>query len=266
MISSFYPIAIILGAFVGSFLNVVILRLPRGESIITPRSYCPICNNLIRWYDSIPIISWLALGKKCRNCHQKISIQYPLIEFSTVLLFLLSIQSQPSSFQNASSVQIVLSGWLLLSILIPLTIIDLKHLWLPQSICIVGIISGLFLTFVYTLVKTNIDYSLIINHSSACFSGFLIIRVIAMIANLLLRKPSLGLGDAKLTAVLGCWLGFKGLFIALYIAFISSGIFSLVTIFTKKLKFGQPFPLGPFLTTACFTVWFLGDDLFIHFL
>ena len=263
MLSFLGVIAIILGACIGSFLNVVVWRLPRDESIVTPRSYCPYCLNLIKWYDNIPIISWLILDKKCRQCNQKISIEYPLVELSTALIFFLSIESQPSIFTDASNLEIVLYGWLLLTILIPLTIIDLKYYWLPQSICLFGILSGLSLVFFQTLFNPANEYSLIINHSIACLSGYLIIIIISTLAQLILKKKAIGLGDAKLTAVLGAWLGIKGLVIALYLTFIIAGIFSLGMIIAKKLKFGQAFALGPFLTFSCFSVWFFGEDLLL---
>lgn len=261
----FNLISIILGACVGSFLNVVIFRLPRGESIVTPRSYCLNCNSLISWYDNIPMISWLLLGKKCRRCHKQINIQYPLIEFFTSLLFLFVINSQPSNFEYFSTIQIVLSGWILITILIPLTIIDLKHLWLPQSICFIGIISGIFLAFINLLLNNFLNYTLIFSHLTACILGFLIIILIDKLGKMIFKKPAIGLGDAKLCALIGSWLGIKGLFITLYIAFIASGIFAFLMILTKRLKFGQPFPFGPFLTSSCFAVWFFGNDFYIDF-
>ena len=133
----------VIGCCLGSFINVVIYRLPLNQSVVYPNSSCPKCGSEIKPFDNIPIISWLLLGAKCRFCNTKISSSYPIIEFFTGILFSLNIFAHPTIYvQQPIYIQIIL-GCIFCTILIPLAILDFKYLWLPQSLTLSGIVFGI---------------------------------------------------------------------------------------------------------------------------
>ncbi len=129
------------GACIGSFLNVVIYRLPLGQSVVSPPSRCPQCGYRLRWYDNIPVFGWLLLGGRCRKCRNPISIQYPIVELITALLFVLVVWVTPPG-------PLLVSRLILVCILIALFGIDLEHQILPNSITLPGIVAGVLLSFI----------------------------------------------------------------------------------------------------------------------
>ena len=126
----------VIGCCIGSFINVLIYRLPLNQSIVYPNSSCPKCNVKIKWFDNLPIISWLLLRGKCRACKSKISFSYPIIELSTGLLVWLNFYANPTIYSQLAVPIILFCGKILSSILITLTILDFKYFWLPQAITI----------------------------------------------------------------------------------------------------------------------------------
>ena len=152
-------ISFIIGASIGSFLNVVIYRLPRGISVNKPRrSFCPTCNYKIPFYLNIPIISWLILLGKCRNCSSKVSIRYLLVELITGVLFLSCwlIYALPLSGQFQVTYYLVLPGWLLISLLVSASLIDYEHQIIPDALNIIGLISGLIFAIMFPLIPVQI--------------------------------------------------------------------------------------------------------------
>ena len=152
-------ISFIIGASIGSFLNVVIYRLPRGISVNKPRrSFCPSCNYKIPFYLNIPIISWLILLGKCRNCSSKVSIRYLLVELITGVLFLSCwlIYALPLSGQFQVTYYLVLPGWLLISLLVSASLIDYEHQIIPDALNIIGLISGLIFAIMFPLIPVQI--------------------------------------------------------------------------------------------------------------
>ena len=152
-------ISFIIGASIGSFLNVVIYRLPRSISVNKPRrSFCPSCNYKIPFYLNIPIVSWLILLGKCRNCSSKVSIRYLFVELITGVLFLICwlIYALPLSGQFQVTYYLVLPGWLLISLLVSASLIDYEHQIIPDGLNIIGIISGLIFALIFPLVPVNI--------------------------------------------------------------------------------------------------------------
>ena len=134
----------LIGICVGSFINVIVFRLPNNLSIVTPRSFCPRCKKKISWKENIPLFSWLVQKGRCISCNTKISIRYPLIEFSTGLLFILFINSEPylynSNFINSNIVIYFenIFSWVFLCVLFVISLIDFKHFWVPQSFINLG--------------------------------------------------------------------------------------------------------------------------------
>ena len=147
----------VIGICIGSFLNVIIIRLPVYQSILFTRSKCPICKFEIKWFDNIPILSWFLLLGKCRNCKKNISISYPLIELITGIIFVLTIFSSPSKFEGISSAITLFSGCFLATIFILLSVMDLKYFWLPSIFTIGGLLIGI-ITSLYVDIIENFEY------------------------------------------------------------------------------------------------------------
>lgn len=141
----------VLGACVGSFLNVVAWRLPREESVVTPGSHCPHCGTPLRWFENLPVLSWLLQRGRCRHCQGPIALRYPAVELLSAGLWvavLLAVQAGGGTALGAAvpAWLLLAAGWLLVSWLVPLTLIDLDHLWLPESLCRWGLLLGLLVT------------------------------------------------------------------------------------------------------------------------
>ncbi len=254
----------LLGAIFGSFINVLVWRLPRGQSIIRPRSFCPKCKQQIQWQQNIPILSWLLLKGKCNFCSEQIPSKYFFVEVLSSVLFLVSIHSNPSSFEFLPNLIVIIFGWILLITLLAISIIDLEHLWIPPSICFLGIINGLLLIIISSLITyPEFNYSILIDHLCGSLMGYLIFTFISKVGGFLYKKPVLGMGDAKLCLLLGVWLGSYGVLLSIYLTFLLSGIYSFVSILIGKLSFNKPFALGPFISVSGFLVWFAGNEFLI---
>lgn len=259
-------VAAVFGACVGSFLNVVVWRLPRQESLMYPGSHCPRCGSGLRWYENIPVLSWLLQAGRCRHCHTAIAVRYPLVELLCAGLWVANSLAQPSAMGPAPQpLLLLLAGWLLLSWLIPLTLIDLDELWLPEPLCRLGLLLGLFCTLVLGLGQ-GFDTArlLLLHHLLAAAAGLLGFEAVSALAERLIGRPALGLGDAKLAALLGAWLGLTGLGLTVTLAVFAGAVVGLVGRITGRLARHQPFPFGPFLTCAGAAVWLLGNDHWLN--
>tara|TARA_Y100001968_G_scaffold194028_1_gene177963 strand:- start:641 stop:1465 length:825 start_codon:yes stop_codon:yes gene_type:complete len=257
-------LTILIGCCIGSFINVLVYRLPRRLSIILPSSFCISCKRNISWRDNIPILGWLILKGKCRYCKTPISLRYPFLEFFTALLFTLNIYSNPTNFELYPSIFTNISGSFLLLILIPLTILDIKYLWLPKSLCIFGICGGLLNSLIYGLYYSNYHYALLKEHILAAIIGISLFRLISYISQRIFKKPALGLGDSNLVAMVGAWLGLEGMIITIFLTFITAGIYVLVGLTLSQLHPGQEIPLGPFIIFNGYSIWFLGNQYFFN--
>ena len=160
-----------LGACIGSFTNVV-WRLPRGESDVHPGSHCCRCDHAIRWYDNIPLVSWLVLGDQCRDCKTSVSWKYPAVEVITSLMWLSSLLVGPAGGGNLPSSWLPWAGLPLIACLVPLTMIDLDHLWLPEPLCRWGLILGL-------LISCSGGLTLLSHHLIAAVLGLLALEGIS---------------------------------------------------------------------------------------
>ena len=247
----------VLGASIGSFINVVIARFPLNLSIITPRSRCLSCKKQIIWKDNIPIFSWLKLRGKCRNCHSKISIQYFLIELMMGFIFVFIKYKNQTIYTGITDVHGMIISLTLVSIFVPLIVLDCKYFWLPSSLINLGIFSWVLNLSIYYYVFNDFKY---FYNIFAGFIGLISFYGISIIGKLLLKKPILGFGDAKLSALIGLWLGIEGLLITIYLSFLISGIICSVLLISKKLKRGSFIPFGPFLLFSTLVVWFEGVD------
>jgi leader peptidase (prepilin peptidase)/N-methyltransferase len=258
-------LAAVLGACVGSFLNVVAWRLPREESVVHPRSHCPHCGTQLRWFENVPLVSWMLLKARCRHCGSAISGRYPAVELLTAGLFVATALGSPTALAAPPAWLLLLAGWLLVALLMPLTLIDLDHLWLPEPLCRWGVVLGLAITAIAGFSQgESSGRSLLLQHLLAACGGLLAMEGVSGLAQKVMGKPALGLGDAKLTALLGAWLGLSGVGLAVLLAVLSGAVFGALGLLSGRLKRGQPFPFGPFLAGGGLAVWIAGNSFWLQ--
>ncbi|MCP3143994.1 prepilin peptidase [Pyxidicoccus xibeiensis] len=185
------------GLVVGSFLNVVIARVPLEQSIVRPRSRCPKCGHVLAWYENIPLVSWMALRARCRGCATPISIRYPLVELLTGLLWFACLRRFGWTYELAPALVLV-------TLLVPLTFIDLDHWILPRSITVSGMFAGLVLAWPRGLdAFWDAVWGLVV--------GFLAFRLMEYVGWKFFKKEALGAGDKYLVAMLGAFLSWRAL-------------------------------------------------------
>jgi len=243
MIWIIYFFIVIVGTVLGSFFNVCIYRIPRHESIVFPASHCPVCNAKIKIQDNIPIIGYLLLKGKCRNCGAKISLIYPIIELITPLLFVLLFiisGNRFSPFFWKYSVFISF-GILIFSI-------DVQHKIVPNILSLPMILIGLL----FALFPAR-DVGLISAVGSAAF-GFTTFLILAYLFKIFTKKEALGGGDIKLIAALGSFVGFYGILFTMVFA----SIFALIFILVFKKDKSAEIPFAPFLIASAVSYVFCG--------
>ena len=253
-----------LGACIASFLNVVIWRVPRGESIVSPPSHCPKCNALIRWYQNIPILSWLALRGKCANCKAPISPRYILIETLGGLLFIAVWMHYGP--RQALFVPI---GWIWVSLMIVGSMIDFDHKLLPDFVTVGGMILGLLfhglISVVQFLHDSNIrlfDYSII---QSACglVFGFGLLWLIRWLGSKAFKREAMGMGDVFLMGAVGALFGPVAVLVTLILSSVFGSIVGVSMVALSKTKFGRfvEIPYGPYICMGCLAWMFYGPEL-----
>lgn len=244
----FYFFVFLLGLAVGSFLNVVICRLRSGEGIITTRSHCPYCRKTLKWFDLIPVVSFILTGGRCRYCRKKISWQYPLVELATGILFVIVILQ---SLNPALTIYYLL----LISALIVVFTFDLKHLIIPNPV----VYPAIGLVFFFNLISGLISDSFFF-----WAYGFLTAAVVGGIFFLFVSLSDgqwMGMGDVKLAFLMGLVLGWPNILPALLIAFISGALIGLILIALKKKTLKSQLPFGPFLSAATIVALLWGNQL-----
>jgi leader peptidase (prepilin peptidase) / N-methyltransferase len=238
--------AFIIGLLIGSFLNVVGLRLPQGKSIITPRSACTSCKRTLSAVDLIPVLSFLLFKGKCRHCSEKISSIYPFIELSTGLLFAYATYSIGFTWE-------LVVALLLISLGMVTIVTDLSYMLIPNKIL-------LFFTIVIIPIRilTPLDpwWDAIIG----AVVGFSLLYFVAVIS-----KGGMGGGDVKLFAVLGVFLGLKGILLTFFLSTLIGAIFGILGLISGKIKRKQAIPFGPYIIIAALIVYFFGDQLMMWY-
>ncbi len=233
-----YTAFILSGLIIGSFLEVVIYRVPRKLSIVRPGSNCPGCKKSISFYDNIPVLSYLILRGKCRNCGSKIPFTSPIIEILTSLSFLANYFFYGISLKT-------LSGIILCCLLIAVSFIDLKFRIIPNVIVLPFTIVGLILSITGNLGQWWFPLA----YCAGAFAFMLIIHLI--------YPRGMGMGDVKLSLMIGAFL-VKNVIVGLFLGFLTGAVFGLALII-KKRKFKQSMPFGPFIALGSVIALFYGD-------
>ena len=239
-------IAGLFGACIGSFLNVVIYRVPLGQSIVSPPSRCPKCGNRLPWYDNLPILGWVLLGGRCRQCKNPISIQYPIVELITALLFVLVVWLTPPG-------PLMVSRLLFVCILIALFGIDLEHQILPNSITLPGIVAGVLLSFIAPPGWRDALLGVLL--------GAGILYAIAGAYYLWRRQEGLGMGDVKMLAMIGAFLGWKAVLVTMVVSSFSGAAIGLALIAAQRGGMKLALPFGTFLAIGALVAMFVGEPL-----
>jgi leader peptidase (prepilin peptidase)/N-methyltransferase len=224
-----FALASVFGAVIGSFLNVVVYRLPRGESLLTPGSHCPSCGVAIKPYDNIPVLGWLLLRGRCRSCRATISPRYPLVEGTTAVLAAAVVLTKHSAHDIAF-------GLVLVGILVPIALIDFDHRVIPNKITGPGALVALALGL--ALKPSGVPEQLIAGTAAATF---LLVFVIAY-------PRGMGIGDVKLAGVLGLFLG-RSVAVAILMAVLAGAVVGVAVMARVGVKQGRKtaIPFGPFL-------------------
>ncbi|MGD9875002.1 MAG: A24 family peptidase [Kiritimatiellia bacterium] len=238
------------GACVGSYLNVCIYRIPREESTIKPRSHCPHCGKLIAWYDNIPLLSWMALRAKCRNCKGKISSRYILVEALVAVLFFLVWMQYGLSPKTPVY-------WLMMGGLVLGTFVDFEHMIIPDRVSLGGLAAGLILSPLIPSLHGKSFWldALMASAIGAALGGGLLYGV-GVLGKMAFKKDAMGLGDVKLLAGLGAFLGWRAvLFIIMVSSFIGAFV-GMGFIIAKKHEWQSRIPYGPYIALAAM-IWIL---------
>lgn len=228
----------IYGLIIGSFLNVCIYRIPRGESIAWPGSHCPTCSHSLSWYDNIPLFSYLVLKGKCRYCKSNISAQYPLVESLNALLYIIMY------FRFGFGADFIFYS-LVSSVLLAIIFIDLKDMIIPDSL----VLSILVLSVIHKAVNYflyDISLELISSFLGLLVAGGLFTAIV------LISRGGMGGGDVTLMGALGFVLGFKNILLNIFLSFVLGAIISIVLLAAKIKTRKDPIPFGPFIVLGFF--------------
>ena len=226
----------VLGLVVGSFLNVVIYRVPRGESVVTPRSHCPACDRVITARDNVPVLSWLALRGRCRHCHARISLRYPVVELLTGVLFAVMALRFGASW--------ALPAYLYLAaITVALAAIDLDVYRLPNPIVLPSYLVGAGLLLIPAVAAQRGDDALrALLGAAAVFAFYFLLAFI--------YPAGMGFGDVKLAGVLGMylgWLGWAEVLVGVFAGFLLGGVVSIGMLTLRRVTRKTAIPFGPYL-------------------
>jgi leader peptidase (prepilin peptidase)/N-methyltransferase len=251
----FEPILVlVVGLAIGSFLNVVIYRLPRGKQFIKGRSVCPHCGQTIKWYQNLPLVSYLALRGRCAHCRKRISVRYPLVELLNGLGYLFFY------WRYGISMELAVFAFLT-SALIVIFFIDLEHQIIPDAITLPGMLLGLAISFAPG--GLGIVPSLI-----GLVVGGGALYLIALLGDWLFKKESMGGGDIKMAAMLGAFLGWqKVLFIFVASAAIGLLVSVVLMLVSTRLRKTRVIPFGPFIAVAALVAIVWGDaviSFYVH--
>jgi leader peptidase (prepilin peptidase)/N-methyltransferase len=241
-----YAVALMLGLVVGSFLNVVIYRLPRHESLVRPGSHCPSCGTPIRAYDNIPIVSWLILRGKCRDCRSPISARYLLVEAITGASFVLAFWRFGLDWR-------LLVAWAFIAAMVAVAFIDYDHMIIPNKIVLPGAVMGLLASMALDPQRWWVYVA-----GSLGAAAF-------MFALALIWPGGMGPGDIKLALFMGAVLG-AYVMVALFVAFLLGSLVGIFMLLVQKRSRKEKIPFGPYLAMGAILAALVGETLLNSYL
>ncbi|WP_022670525.1 prepilin peptidase [Hippea alviniae] len=240
-----YLVVFLFGLVIGSFLNVCIYRIPLGKSIVFPPSSCPVCDRRIKWYDNIPVISYILLGGRCRYCKSRISLVYPAVELLTAVI---TVGVYKKFGLDINTLFYLLFCYML----IVGSFVDFKHYIIPDRISlglmVLGLVFGYFAhRFLFSL------YGLVF--------GFALLYFVAVLGKLLFKKEAMGGGDIKLLGGIGAFVGIKGVLFVLFFSSLIGSLVGIALIIAKKTEMSGRIPFGPYLSFAALIYLFFGQQI-----
>ena len=244
--SALLVLAAVFGLVVGSFLNVCIYRLPRGQSLASPPSRCPRCERRLRWSHNIPVFSWIALRGRCSYCRAPISIQYPIIEIVTALVWVLVVWMTPVGWLLAARL-------LLATALIVLFMIDLEHQLLPNVITLPGIVIGFAFSFVVPPGPVDSLLGIVV--------GGGVLYSIAAAYYLLRKEEGMGMGDVKMLAMVGAFLGWRAVLLTLVLSSFAGAVIGIAMMGLQKGDLRYALPFGTFLALGTLIAMLFGEAM-----
>lgn len=235
----------VFGLVVGSFLNVCIYRIPRGKSIVYPPSSCPVCGARIKWYDNIPVLSYILLRGRCRNCKAKISPVYPIVELLSavyaVLVYLKFGLTVDFAFYLIFGYMLIVGSF-----------IDLFHYIIPDRISLgLAVIGLLFGLYRHALIHSVVGFAF----------GFVLLLFVAVLGKAIFKKEAMGGGDIKLLGALGTFIGIKGVLFTLFVASFLGSFVGIVLMALGKANMSQRIPFGPYLSLSAIVYVFVGVQI-----
>jgi len=259
----FVLIVFAVGASIGSFLNVVVYRLPAGLSVLWPPSRCPQCLHQLRLYENVPLFGWLWLRGRCNHCKSPISTRYPIVETTSGVLFLLV-------FWKFSLTLETLGYWAFFSWLLALSLIDLDTMTLPNILTRSGLILGLVFQATKGLLPTftaqALVNNLVLTGVIGAVVGLWLFDIIALAGSLAFGQTAMGAGDSKLAAMMGAWLGWKYLLLASFLACAVGAFAGGGAIALGWRDRRQQMPFGPFLALGAVLTAFWGEAIISTYL
>ena len=243
----FVTLFLFFGLSLGSFFNVVVYRLPRGMSLVSPRSHCPSCKRPIGYFDNIPVLSYLLLKGRCRHCGSTISGRYPLVESVTALLY------AGLFIRFGLSISTLVYG-VLFAFLIPIIFIDIDRQIIPDRLTAPGFILGMVLVPAFHFLSWR---SMVLG--SAVTGVF--IWLLGLAGKTMLKKETLGFGDVKMLVMTGIYLGFPGNLISLFLGAIAAMVLVVIGMLLKKMEFSNRIPFGPFIALGIIVYVYVGPEL-----
>jgi leader peptidase (prepilin peptidase) / N-methyltransferase len=235
------------GLVLGSFLNVVIHRLPRGMSLARPPSHCPSCGAPVRWFDNLPVLSWFVLGGRCRSCRARISPRYPLVELASGALLPLAVWRFGLSSAGVEAAVLVL-------LLLPLGLIDVEHHLLPDRLTLPGVATGLVWSFAGGLVDWR-------DAVAGSLVGAGLLYAVIVLYRAIRGVEGMGLGDVKLLAMVGAFLGWEGALLTVCLGACGGAVVGVALIVSGRGRRDTELPFGTFLAAAALAVLFLGTPI-----
>ncbi len=254
-----YTFIFLLGLAIGSFLNVVIYRLPKGEEIVIKPSHCMKCGERIKPYDLLPVISYIILRGKCRYCGEKFSIQYLLVELLTAI----SLVGIYFAFGWTSPADTI-AMMVLVSMFIAIFVIDVYHYIIPNEIIVFGLVSGVIFSILKGVNFNNLslfNWDVLKDSGLGLVVGISVFFLIVILGEWFMKAEAMGMGDVKLMGVVGLFLGFKLTVLSMFLAFIIGSIISIFLLVTKIKGRRDQIPFGPFIVLGSMVAAIWGTQI-----